>query len=273
MAHKAVGESAQSAPVGGISRPAEVLHLPGHAVHETPSSSDRVILLPRRRIVIALGAAIVALTLLSLAGQVARFFFNHPTVFGLVDFFYLDLENNLPTWFQSANLIFAAVLVGASGYDTRRRGAGFVRHWYLLAIGFAYLSVDEMASIHERLINPMQRVIEPAGIWAPTWVIVGVIGAGAVGFAYLRFLLHLGWPARLQVACAAMLFLGGSIGTEMATAAMFDTTDLNYKNAFQYALMAHLEEFLEMAGLLVFIDFLLRRLEGAPPIRLGVGNT
>lgn len=279
MAQNAVDESAKRAPADEDRQPADALPPSSHAIHSLSatihSSSiapDRVIRLPRRRIVAALGTAILTLALLSLAGQVARFFFNHPTVFGLVDFFYLDLENNLPTWFQSVSLIGAALFVAGCGYDAQRHGGPFVRHWYLLAIGFVYLSADEMASIHERLINPMQRIIEPTGIWAPTWVIVGVIGAGAIGLAYLRFLLHFGWPARLQIACAAMLYLGGSLGTEMATATMFDTTDLNYKNSFQYALMAHLEEFLEMVGLLVFLDFLLRRLSGVAPIRLAVGG-
>jgi hypothetical protein len=233
---------------------------------------SNIISLPRRMIVGVLAASIVSLVLLSLAGQIARYYFDRPFAFGLIDFFYVDIENNLPTWYQSVNFLFAACLLGMIYHSARREGRPFARHWGILALGFAYLSLDEMASLHERLINPLQRIIQPGGAWAPTWVIAGLIGVVIVGLFFLPFLLHLARRQKLQVAMAGALFVGGSIGVEMWTASMFDTTDPNFNNSFRYALMAHLEELLEMVGLLVFIDLLLKQLEGAPAVSIAVAH-
>lgn len=240
------------------------------ATQAPASPASDVIALSHQPIVFTLAVCIIILLLFSLAGQIARFQFGRPFVFGLIDLFYVDLENNLPTWYQSVNFLFAAALLGAIGHTARREGRPFARHWGILALGFAYLSLDEMASLHERLINPLQRIIQPGGAWAPTWVIAGLIGAAVAGLFFLPFIQHLARRQKLQVAVAGALFIGGSIGVEMWTASMFDTADPNFKNSFRYALMAHLEELLEMVGLLVFIDLLLKQLKRAPPISIAI---
>lgn len=241
-------------------------------IRETARVIPGMIELPRRKIIAIQTICILSLVMLSLAGQVVRYQFNRPFALGFIDFFYVDLENNLPTWYQSVNFLLAAFLLGMLFRSARRMSERFARHWGLLALGFVYLSLDEMASLHERLINPLQRIIQPSGAWAPTWVIVGLIGAAVAAVYFLPFILHLPHRAKLQAIAAAGLFLGGAIGVEMWTATMFDTTDLNFKNSFRYALMAHAEELLEMIGLLVFIDLLLRLAEQKPPVCIGISG-
>src|SRR5690606_16748262 len=129
-------------------------------IRETARVIPGMIELPRRKITAIQTICILSLVMLSLAGQVVRYQFNRPFALGLIDFFYVDLENNLPTWYQSVNFLLAAFLLGMLFHSTRRMSERFARHWGLLALGFVYLSLDEMASLHERLINPLQRIIQ-----------------------------------------------------------------------------------------------------------------
>lgn len=223
------------------------------------------ITLRRKAIVGWLGTAILVLTILSFAGQISRFYFGHPTVFGLVPFFYLDLESNLPTWYQSTSLLFAALLLAAVGVAVRRKGGEFGAHWFGLAALVLFLSLDEMAMVHERAIEPIQRLTgRPDGIWAPTWIFMGLILVAAVGLFFLRFFLHLKRAMQLRLLAAAALFVFGSVGLEMVAAGIGGD-----KETFAYVILTHSEEFLEMVAVLILIDALLRHLEGTPPIRIG----
>ena len=230
------------------------------------------LILSRRPIVTTLAIVVAMLFLLSMAGQIARFHFGHPTVFGLVDMFYLDLENNLPTWYQSVNFLVAAGLMVMIVLSNRNNGRPFAAHWLGLAILFCFLSLDEVASLHESTINPMQRVIMPTGIWAPTWVILGFAAVAIIALVYWRFFFHFEWRQRLHMVTAGAIFLGGALAAEMMTGVMFDTTDPDFKNAFPYAVLANIEELLEMAGLLIFIDFLMRLAGRSAPLQVIVST-
>jgi hypothetical protein len=244
----------------------------GSASEEVRPLPQRLdIVLQRRKIIGVLFGAVAGLTLLSLAGQFARFYLDLPTVFGLVRLSYVDLENNLPTWYQTMALALAAALLAWLALATSRMRQPFAGHWLALFLLFVFLSLDEAASIHEATIEPLQRITgRPGGVWQPTWVFVGIALVTAVAVAFLRFFLHLPRSERRQVALAAALFVLGAIGTEMATAALFTTSDPTYKASVIYAVLAHIEELLEMLGVVVFIDFLLRRLSRTAALSLVV---
>ena len=65
------------------------------------------------------------------------------------------------------------------------------------------------------------------------------------------------------------MFTGGAIGVEMATAGLRMGTRPELRKSFEYALLAHVEELLEMFGVPVFVEcssnFLLRRLAHMVP--------
>ncbi len=269
MALNALG-SRRTAPVGeeAVSGQAG----PQHQQAKTASGADAHprLILPRGRIMKLLGLSVAVLFLLSLAGQIARYHLGYPTVLGLVDLFYLDEENSVPTWYQSAVFLLAGGLLSIIGLGARSSGAPFASHWLVLATICVGLSLDEVASLHERTIDPIYFSLRPTGIWSPSWVILGMAAVASVALLYLRFFLHLSRADQLQIAAAAIIFVGGSIGVEMMTAAMFDTADVTWKKSFDYVLMVQVEEGLEMVGLLIFVDFLLRRASQTGPIRLAV---
>jgi hypothetical protein len=208
-----------------------------------------------RHTVIRIAAcAIVSLLALSYLGQISRYVLGYPTLYGLVDFLYVDEEANLPTAYQFLALLSCSAVMAITPHDRYRR------HWKVLSIVFAYLAFDELAAIHELTMAPMERGFGAMqGVWSPKWVIPGLIAVAAVGFAYLKFLFHLERREQVQVVLAAALFVGGAAGMEMLTGAFVDSSDPAFKLNLAYASVTHVEEGMEMFGILVFLDFLLRR--------------
>lgn len=205
----------------------------------SPAEPGAAVRLSRRAAVRLLAIVAAALVALSLAGQAAKFFLGYPSVLGLVP---------------------------------RRRSAPFAGHWLALAAIFVFLSIDELAQIHEATMEPMIRLIgRPTGMWTPTWVILGLAAVAAVGLAYRRFVGHLGRRDGFQVAGAAALFVGGAAAVEMATAAVIGVGE-GWKESVAYVGLAHLEEAMEMAGVLVFLDVLLRRSAACGPVVLEVAD-
>jgi hypothetical protein len=69
-------------------------------------------------------------------------------------FFHLGREQNLPAWFASLQLFavaYAAIVVAHEESCIKDRQALLNRPlvWYIMAAGFAFLSLDEFAEIHE----------------------------------------------------------------------------------------------------------------------------
>jgi hypothetical protein len=225
------------------------------------SRSDVTILLSRSAIIRSLFLVILGLMILSIAGQVAKHGFGYPTIFGLVEFTYVDEENNLPTWYASIQLLACGVLLAFIAIGKRRNGDRWAAHWLWLSVIFVIMSLDEMGSMHERLIDPMARLTGGLpGAWQPLWIIPILGLVAVVVIAYLRFVFAFPWRERLQIIVAAAIFVGGAVGMEMYTAAQFDTTDPLYKEQPLYVVLAHIEEGMEKIGILIFLDFLLRYL-------------
>ena len=220
---------------------------------------------------VGLAITIAVLVAASLTGQVIKYHFGHPTAFGLVTFFYLDHENSLPTWYQSMVLLFASALLAGNALTVRRDGAPFFARWAVLSALFLFFSLDEAARVHERTIEPLQRLTGiPQGMWAPTWVFLGLAFVLIFAAFYLEFVLHLRPAQRIRLLVGGFLFVLGAVGVEMATAKMGLGLNRELKESFDYAMMVHVEEALEMIGAAIFIDFLLRRLDGQGAFRIAV---
>jgi hypothetical protein len=218
-----------------------------------------------------LGLTAATLVLASTAGQLIKFGTGHDTAWGLIPLFYVDTENNIPSYFSAAQLLIAALLLGAIAFIKQRTHAQYRTRWNLLAFTFLYLSIDEAAGLHEMTIGPMRRVM---GSWATgflyyAWVVPGAVAAVVFGLAYLKLLRE--FPDRLRrlVVLAAMLFTGGSIGMELIGGWYFD----RYGQTLLSSMLATVEEGAEMAGVTVFIYALLAYLgEISSELRLTFGR-
>lgn len=204
-----------------------------------------------RRIYQFLTLVVVCLTLASLAGQFSKFFLlDHDRLKGLVRLFDVDDENNIPTWYSSSALLVCSILLATIAFAKKRDGARYVFHWTVLSIIFLLLSLDEEARVHEITIKPVRAALNAGPVLHHTWVILGAAFVLIFVVAYLRFLSDLPSPMRRLFLTAGIIYVGGALGIELLGGWY---VALYGKNNITYAMIATVEEFFEMQGIVVFI--------------------
>lgn len=185
----------------------------------------------------------------------------------------LDKEYNLPSWFSALQL--AAVGVACLvAFEGERRGAHghppLHRLWIPLALGFLYLSADEMLALHERVLTDALRRLLPADsllqgvlpwqlIFAPAILAAFVVVSVMI---YTRLGAHIGLTA---LGLAALCLWAASFVLEGAAKPLFIPARL-------YRLEVALEESAEMLGatclLAAFASYAVRTFTGSTvPLR------
>lgn len=165
----------------------------------------------------------------------------------------LSYEQNLPTWYSSSLLMICAVLLWLVATAHHREKGPFTWHWRILALLFAYISLDETATIHENL----SELFDFGGALFFGWVIPASIAVVLLGIFYLPFLLKLPRRAARQFIVAGAFYVGGALGVEFALGYW---TDLHGNKNLGYGLIDLVEESMEILGvtlfLLALIDYL-----------------
>ena len=197
---------------------------------------------------------VLGLVLASLAGQFSKYYLNHATLLGLIPRFNVDAENNIPTWYSSFALLFCSALLAIIASAKRLKGDRFTRHWIALSVIFLYLSLDEVASIHELLIEPLRSLLDASGFLYFTWVIPGAIFVVICLLLFLQFLRSLPAKTRRLFLLAGTIFVTGALGVELVGGYYAESSS---QNNMTYAMITTIEESLEMVGIVVFIYALL----------------
>lgn len=182
--------------------------------------------------------------------------------------FNMDGEATLPAWFESTLMLAAAFLLAVIAAHKRAAGDRFHLGWWILAAGFLYLSADETAAIHEMSNRAGAALpIATEGLLSAPWVIFGILVVLVVGIGYLRFLANLPPATRWRFIIAGAVFVGGAIVVEMLSARVEQAAGLHLQPdgwegrgdfTLEYMWYVVVEESLEMLGIVLFIDALLR---------------
>lgn len=215
---------------------------------------------------------IAILSILHLIGAFFRLGMGYGRVLGFVPEFNLNEENNIPTYFSSLLLLTSSALLAIIARWKADIGDEFQRHWTALAIIFLYLSIDEMATLHERLGGLLTEfnLLDLGGFFYYAWVILGIIFVIIFVLSYFRFFLHLQKPFQLFFLAAGLVFVAGALGVEMI-GARIEGNGIDASDA-TWVLLITAEETLEMLGITLFIYSLLRYMEQqTPEVRLQVG--
>ena len=203
------------------------------------------------------------LVVISVAGQLIRYVGGHDYAYGLLSpaeqLFHVNREHNIPTLFSVLLLLCSASLLGLITFLKRRHQDPDRFKWATLTVGFIYLAIDEAWSFHEMLIDPVRGLLghDSLGMFYYAWVIPGMAGVGILALLFLGFLLRLPSSTRWSFLGAGAIFLGGAIGAEMLGGRYAES---HGDHNLTYQLLTHLEESMEMAGMIVFIYALLRYL-------------
>ena len=221
------------------------------------SNITPVIKLNPKRVLIVLMAITLLLVSLSIWGQYLRFFPGTYDIRGpihefaidlLMHSFYTDSEANVPTYYNTIILFIPAMLFAIIGAWKTSIKDKFRFQWFGLALVFLYLSIDEAAVLHEKLITPMRSLFNferYGGIFYFAWVIPGLAVILLFMLAYLRFFLHLENKYKFLFFISLSIYVSGIIGGEMLSGHFAETIGL--KN-FTYASYTSLEESLEWIG-------------------------
>lgn len=204
-----------------------------------------------------LGAVAFLLVLASIGvSLMQKYLFGYDYAREFVALFYVDREQNIPTFFSLLLLLLAFLLLAIITVLNRKQKAHDVLQWAILTFGFLLMAFDEAFEFHEKLILPVRSLLHSGnlGIFYFAWVIPGILLIITVAIFYLRFLLHLPATTRLFFITAAALYVGGAIGFELIGGRY---VELHGTQNLTYSIIATIEESLEMAGVIVFIWALL----------------
>jgi hypothetical protein len=180
---------------------------------------------------------------------------SHPGLAELLRRFQLDEELAIPAWYSSVALLACAGLLAVVSYSNKQSASPYARHWAALSVIFVYLSIDEMSSLHELLVEPLRGRLHTHGLLYYAWVIPAFGFVCGLALAYWRFLFHhLDRTTRRRFVLAGCLFVTGALGLEVFEGAI----DEHYgRQNVRYQALAVVEETCEMLGVLIFLHALM----------------
>lgn len=197
------------------------------------------------------------LAALSVFFQTLKYFLGQETVFGLVGFFSLDEEQNLPTFFSVFLLIVITILLFIIFKVLNREKVKGRFHWLGLSIIFLFLGFDEGNSMHEKLTELLRGWLDFTGVFYYGWVILGILLILIIFIFYIKFLISLSFKIRVWFFIAGLIYVSGALGIEMVGGWYFNL----YGPNFLFQIITTFEEVLEMVGMIIFLKTLLNYLK------------
>ena len=184
----------------------------------------------------------------NILGIVMKFYFDLDNIFWLFHLFDFNTENNIPTLYTSLILIFSSILLAFIASTHKKQNSYYP--WLGLSIIFLFLSVDEIASIHERIGALVRESFNTSGLLYHAWVIPYGVFLAVFVILYFRLLMSLAKRIRNLFAISGTTFVLGGIGFELLGGWQ---NDLYGINNLTYSFFYTCEEFLEMLGIVIFI--------------------
>lgn len=171
----------------------------------------------------------------------------------LDDLFHLGKEANIPTWYNAALLgitsLLLFVIARAEKFTVDRHSWG----WLLLGILFLYLSIDEIALLHERVAMYLGSKLPGNPLMTFGWIIPGILITGTLGVSYVPFVVRLPSRTRWLTILAGVIYLAGALVTEFAAIPY----EMGRPPDMGFAILVATEECLEMCGIILFLYALL----------------
>jgi hypothetical protein len=215
------------------------------------------IMLSARRVALSLTTVAVVLCVLSMVMKIVEWLADTNStywIYHITELVNVNRESSIPTYFSALLLLLSAVLLGIITLIKVRSRERYRWHWGLLALIFVWLSTDEAVAMHEILTVYIQENLNVTGFFYFGWVVVGIPVVVVVGLFFLRFVLHLPAATRRGVIAAGMLYVGGALVIESISANIWYQND---GSNLTYSAVGTVEEFMEMAGVILFIHTLL----------------
>ena len=167
-------------------------------------------------------------------------------------------ESSLPTWYASIKLLGCALFIYLIYRQKSREEDRFTLHWKMLFGIMLYISIDEIATFRENIAIVLYPVINGTGIFAHNWVLIVLPIVFVTAIFYINFLVKLPAKTRRLFVASGVLFVGGAVGFEMATAFLkslhdYDTSQWGTQEIMTHLALTTVEELLEMVAISIFL--------------------
>lgn len=206
----------------------------------TPNGVARTLLAV---IALLLVAGLLAVYLKSVAG------FN--SALGFVPLFHLDLEYNIPSLYSAVGILTNGLILFYIARIATSVGNTDAKYWKAMGWVFVYLSVDELASIHEHLDSIVMHFfgesVKHSG--SPFWVLPIMVLLVLLGLYFIRFYLRLPLETKIHFCIAGVVYISGAVGVEI----LGNPQDEQSLSGLARALYSTLEETMEMVGMVLFL--------------------
>ena len=188
--------------------------------------------------------AVSGLVAVSAAGLIAELGFAAHAGFPewLFAMLSLSFEANLPTWYSSM-LLFGC---GAFCVATGARAPSHGRHWYGLGACLMYISLDEVAELHENLGGHFGG----SGLLYFDWVIPAAVIVAILGLIFLPFVARLPPWLRRRLVLAGAIYVGGALLMELPLGYVAESRG---SDNLVYGLIDWVEETMELGGATLFL--------------------
>ena len=197
--------------------------------------------------------AMVFFAIVSTGVQISKYVFDFHSEW--LDLFNLDRELNFPTWYSAFMIGFCALLLRIIATGKKQQGDRYTKDWRLLSVIFGFMAIDEIISLHEILIIPeVSEALNLPWFLHSMWVIPGILFVTWFIRRYSKFVKHLPAKSQQHFILAASIYIGGALIMEMVGSHFAESIGQQH---LLYALIATVEEILEMTGMIVFIHALL----------------
>lgn len=179
---------------------------------------------------------------------------------GVARFFDSDQKANIPTGFKILALVSCTLVIWLIARAAAATRDGWAKQWRLLAVIVAFLTLDEIAFVHQSLGNFLRDHIKSSGALHFTWVLVYFpLGLLAVALLW-RFFWSLARQTRAWFATsAAFLVLGAGVLNLAKGSAAADADSLSF------LLLAATSDALEEASAAILLVAALRELATRSP--------
>ena len=168
----------------------------------------------------------------------------------LFQFFNLNMERNIPTYYSVISIFISSALLAAITMHNKNIDAPYYM-WLALAIIFLFLSIDESIGIHESVGGLVQASFGASKypIFDSIWVVPYGLFAIVMFIVYLKFLSRLSKQVMILFVVSGAIYVFGAIGFEMIIAKVRSMPQLG---TLSRILLFSCEEFLEMLGIAIF---------------------
>ncbi len=205
-----------------------------------------------KEIVKWLWVVLIALNLIGFAAKAINYLLGHKYdhFVRLVD---VSEEANITTWFSVELFFISAVLLLLIALAKKSTGDRWARHWSWLSIIFFFLSLDDVAQLHEMTIKPLRSALHTAGIFYYAWVIIAIPFCLFLGLLFLRFVFNLPCNIRIRFIVAGAIFITGQVFVEMIEG---NYIGVHVGPVPVYPVLTTIEELGKYVGLVIFISAL-----------------